>query len=90
MKFRAPSKNGWVTLSGIVSWVFQRNSAADSVRFQSGVRGVSNDITLKALARPSAVTESIEKVLKRDAGIDADNVGVTANGCKVILSGTIR
>lgn len=87
---QATVENGWVTLSGTVSWEFQRNSAADSVRFQPGVRGVSNNITLKSVATPSAVKDSIEKALKRDAGIDADKVGVTANGSKVTLSGSIR
>jgi osmotically-inducible protein OsmY len=83
-------EDGWVTLNGAVSWEFQRNSAADAVRYISGVRGVSNNITLKPDVKPSAVKESIEKALKRDAGIDAKNVGVTANGSKVTLTGKIR
>lgn len=83
-------EDGWVTLNGAVSWEFQRNSAADAVRYISGVRGVSSNITLKPDVKPSAVKESIEKALKRDAGIDAKNVGVTANGSKVTLRGKIR
>ena len=39
-------ENGWVTLSGSVTWGFQRNAAADAVRYVSGVKGVSNNITL--------------------------------------------
>lgn len=87
---QATVQNGWVTLTGNVSWEFQRSSAADSVRFQPGVRGVSNNITLKSVVKPTEVKESIEKALKRDAGIDAQNIGVTASGSKVTLSGKIR
>ena len=44
---QATVENGWVTLTGTVTWEFQRNAAVDSVRYLSGVKGVSNNITLK-------------------------------------------
>ena len=89
-EIQATIENGWVTLTGSVSWEFQRTSAADAVRYISGVRGVSNNIMLQPVVQPAAVKESIEKALKRDAGIDAQNVGVTAHGSKVTLTGKIR
>ena len=42
---QAVVEKGWVTLSGEVTWGFQRQSAEEAVRFQSGVKGVSNNIT---------------------------------------------
>ena len=87
---QATVENGWVTLTGIVTWEFQRSSAADAVKYLSGVKGVSNNITLKPTAQPTAVKDAIEKALKRDAEIDAENIRVSANGGKVTLTGSIR
>lgn len=49
---RADASAGWVTLSGEVSWHFQRQDAENCVRDLPGVEGVSNDISL----RPSTGT----------------------------------
>lgn len=86
---QATVENGWVTLTGIVAWDFQRNSAADAVRYLAGVKGVSNNITLKPTVQPTAVKDAIEKALKRDAEIDSDHITVSADGGKVILTGSI-
>jgi osmotically-inducible protein OsmY/uncharacterized protein YbcI len=82
--------NGWVTLAGVVNWEFQQRAALDSVRFLGGVKGVSNNITLKPIAQPSAVKDEIEKALVRNAEIDSGNVKVTADGGTVTLSGSVR
>jgi osmotically-inducible protein OsmY len=87
---QATVENGWVTLTGTVTWDFQRNSAMDSVRYLSGVKGVSNNITLKPSVQPTAVKDAIEKALKRDAEIDAENIKVSADGGKVTLAGTVH
>ena len=78
-------ENGWVTLTGVVNWEFQQRAATDSVRFLAGVKGVSNNITLKPTAQPSAVKDAIEKALVRNAEIDAGNVKVAADGGTVTL-----
>jgi osmotically-inducible protein OsmY len=83
-------ENGWVTLKGMVNWEFQRQAATDAVRFLAGVKGVSNNISLKPMAKPSAVKDAIEKALVRDARIDAGNVKVAADGGTVKLSGKVR
>ena len=87
---QATVENGWVTLTGTVTWDFQRNSAMDSVRYLSGVKGVSNNITLKPSVQPTAVKDAIEQALKRDAEIDAENIKVSADGGKVTLAGTVH
>ena len=81
---------GWVTLTGTVTWGFQRTAASDSVKYVSGVKGVSNNITLKASDSPTEIKDAIEIALKRDAGIDAENITVSAIGGKVVLSGSIH
>jgi osmotically-inducible protein OsmY len=87
---QATVENGWVTLTGSVQWGYERNAAEDAVSFLSGVRGVSNDITLKPSVRPTAVKDAIEKALKRNAELDAKNINVSADGGNVTLAGTVN
>jgi osmotically-inducible protein OsmY len=87
---QATVENGWVTLRGVVNWEFQQRAATDSVRFLAGVKGVSNNVTLKPTVQPSAVKDAIEKALVRNAEIDAGNVKVAADGGTVTLSGSVR
>ena len=82
--------HGWVTLKGQVNWEYQRNAARDAVCFMPGVKGVSNDITIKPMVQPSAVKHAIEKALVRNAKIDAGTVTVATDGGKVTLSGSVR
>ena len=86
---QAVVENGWITLTGEVEWEFQRNSAADAVRYLSAVKGVSNNITLKPSVQANAVQAAIEQALKRDAEIDAKHVKVSADGGTVTLTGSI-
>jgi osmotically-inducible protein OsmY len=45
-------RDGFVTLDGIVSWLFQRVAAESAVRHLRGVKGVSNEITLRSVPVP--------------------------------------
>lgn len=83
-------EDGRVTLRGQVPWQYQRRAAQDAVRYLAGVKGVSNEITIKPTVQPSAVKDAIETALKRHAEIDAARVKVRADGGKVTLSGTVR
>jgi osmotically-inducible protein OsmY len=87
---QATVAQGWITLNGHVDWEFQRTAARDAVCFMPGVKGVTNDITLKPTARPSDVKDAIEKAFVRNAEIDAGTVKVAADGGKVTLSGSVR
>ena len=87
---QATVAQGWVTLKGAADWDFERTAAHDAVCFIPGVKGVSNDITLKPAANPSAVKDQIEKAFVRNAELDAGTVKVAAAGGAVTLSGTVR
>ena len=86
---QATVEKGWVTLSGSVSWDYQRTAAAESLNFLSGVKGVVNDIVLEVGVNPASIRDAIEKALRRNAEIDAEHVHVTTDGGKVKLTGTI-
>jgi osmotically-inducible protein OsmY len=83
---------GWVTLKGEVDWGFQRSDAERVARRITGVRGVSNLITVKPRTAPSPeeMKKKIEDALVRSAEMDARNIKVEVEGNKVILTGTVR
>jgi osmotically-inducible protein OsmY len=86
---QATVSEGWVTLKGQVNWEYQRTAAKDAVCFMPGVKGVSNEITLKPIAQPSAIKDAIEKTLLRNGALDAGHVKVAAHGNMVTLSGHV-
>jgi osmotically-inducible protein OsmY len=82
--------DGWVTLSGTVNWYYEKTAAEDDVRKLSGVRGVTNKITIKPHVDPSNVKGKIDAALKRHAEVEAKAIRVTVqNGSKVVLEGKV-
>jgi len=81
---------GWVTLKGTVEWQYQKNDAERVVRRLTGVKGVTNLITVKPRVTASDLKEKIEKALVRSAETDAERITVEVDGNKVILKGTVR
>jgi osmotically-inducible protein OsmY len=82
--------DGWVTLEGEVQWQYQRRAAERAVRGLPGVKGISNMIRIKPLAKPAEIGRRIEEAIKRNAQLDANRISVKANGSEVILKGTVR
>jgi hypothetical protein len=81
---------GWLTLSGNVSWHFEKASAEDDVRKLSGVRGITNMIAIKPHIDSVNVKSRIDSALKRHAEVEANAIGVSVqNGNKVVLEGTV-
>lgn len=83
-------KNGWVTLSGKVTWGFQKTSAENAVRTLMGVKGVTNDITLAATIKGADVKQKIEDAFKRHAILDAKDIQVKVDSSTVTLNGHVR
>jgi osmotically-inducible protein OsmY len=83
-------RDGYVTLTGKVEWMFQKLSAERAVKYIRGVRGVLNYITLKPAVSPKDVQKRITEALHRHADLDARRIHIDAEGPKVILTGTVR
>ncbi|MEH2207432.1 MAG: BON domain-containing protein [Nostoc sp.] len=81
---------GWVTLKGEVEWQYQKIDAERVVHRLSGVKGVTNLITVKPRVTPSELKQKIEQALLRSAETDAQRITVEVEGSKVILKGTVR
>ena len=75
-------EGGWLTLSGDVEWQFQRQDAADSVRYLLVVTGVSNQIAIKPTLSSTVVKSDIEAALKRRAVADAQTISVAVKGVR--------
>jgi osmotically-inducible protein OsmY len=84
----AKVEKGYVTLSGEVEWEYQREAAERAVRSLTGVRGVSDLITLKPrVVRTTDVKARIEEALSRQAALEARSIGVETYNGTVVLKG---
>lgn len=81
--------DGWVTLTGEVSWNHQRTAAESAVRELSGVIGVFNQIELAARVRPADVQQRIAAALSRHARLEADRIGIAVDGATVTITGDV-
>lgn len=89
-KISVAVSDGWVTLKGNVEWEYQRNAAADAVRYLIGVRGISNTIAVTPRVTAPDVKAKIEAALKRSAEVDARRINVAVLDGKVTLTGNVH
>lgn len=83
--------NGWVFLEGQVDWGYQKISAQINIEDLYGVRGVTNNITVKnSTIDVSEIKTRITGAFHRNATIDAGNIRLEASGSKVTLLGSVR
>ena len=89
---KASVENGWVELTGEVEWDYQRSAAENAVRGLTGVKTISNKITIrpKVVVQPSDIKVKIEGALTRAAEREANRIAVEVRGTRVILSGKVR
>jgi osmotically-inducible protein OsmY len=83
-------KNGWVTLEGEVDWQYQKRSAELTLKNLTGVKGVTNEVLVRARVSTAQVKTKIEEALKRSAEIDARRITVAASDNTVKLWGNVR
>ena len=83
-------QKGLVTLSGQVTWQYQRGDAEQSVRKLSGVIGVINNIEIKPVTTTADIKRRIEKALTRRAKLEASAIRVNVtDGSMVTLEGKV-
>ncbi|MFZ0959395.1 MAG: BON domain-containing protein [Terriglobia bacterium] len=89
-RIRVIVENGRITLEGEVDWQFQKSAAEEAVLHLTGVKGVTNLITVKPKVAPSEVKEKIQAAFKRNAMLDANQIKVQVDGGKVTLTGIVH
>lgn len=82
-------ERGWITLTGEVKWNFQRTHAGTAVRNLTGVKGVSNLITLAIAADPADIQSRIERAFQRSARTEAEHVKIEIDHGDVTLRGNV-
>ena len=87
---KADVRDHMISLSGTVTWQFQREAAARAVMYIRGVTGVTNSILLTATAPPPGVKAAIEAAILRNAQLDSREITADINGGEVTLHGTAR
>ncbi|MBC7756019.1 MAG: BON domain-containing protein [Bdellovibrio sp.] len=83
-------EKGWVTITGMVDYEYQRQLASSSVRHLMVVTGVSNQVTIKSKLTSNTIKSDIEAALKRRALTDAQEIMVSVNEGKVALTGVVH
>lgn len=89
-RIKARLEQGWVTLEGEVEWEFERRAARRAVQNITGLRGVTNLVTLKQRASALDVSQRIKDALRRQAELDARMIEVEAADGAVTLHGTVH
>jgi osmotically-inducible protein OsmY len=89
-RIKAAVDGGWIDLEGQVEWQYQKWAAEGAVRNLTGVKGVTNLISVK----PKKVSTyevglKIKDSLRRHAELDADRITIEAKDGRVTLRGTV-
>ena len=87
--FKVKVEKGWVTLSGMADWYYQKEEAALDVRRLMGVVGLSNQITVKPRVDTAGLSDDINHALHRSWFFDASTLHVSAQDGCVHLTGTV-
>lgn len=84
--------DGWVSLHGEVEWEYQRRAAERAVSRLTGVRGVSNGITVRPGTRADGreLAERIVDALARNRATEAEGITVRVHGDTAVLAGLVH
>jgi osmotically-inducible protein OsmY len=89
-KIKIKVEDAWVTLEGELPWNYQREAARKCVNNIVGVKGISNNLTIKADSDEVVEKEDIENALARNWSINSKDVHVKVKGNTVTLTGIVN
>jgi osmotically-inducible protein OsmY len=87
---RVEVEDGWVTLSGEVDWRYQATSAEQCIRPLMGVRGLTNNISVKQRVSEKDISAEITAALTRQAQREAGQIKIEVDGGVVTLKGDVH
>ncbi len=82
-------ENGYIYLTGNLTWEYQQNAAKWAVQNLLGVKGVVNNIELAPTVEPFNISGEINKALERSADLAAKGIRVQVDGSTVQLKGRV-
>ncbi len=83
-------EKGWVTLQGELPWHYQKETAKNLVHYLSGVKGVTNSITVKSDSQDAIEQHAVEQAIGRSWSVDDSDINVKVSGTTVTLSGVVN
>lgn len=89
-KVKVKVEDGWITLEGELPWNYQREAAKTAVHYLMGVKGVTNNIKIKAETHDAIEKKDVEAALERNWAINTEDIDVSVSGTKVTLTGTVN
>jgi osmotically-inducible protein OsmY len=89
-RIKVKVEHGWVTLTGDVTWNYQKDAARRAIENIPGVKGVSNNILIRSQYVNALEKSVIEKALRRHWSINADDIHVAVNENRVTLTGKVN
>ena len=89
-KVKIKVEDGNVRLEGEVDWAFQRNNIQSAIQNLTGIRSVSNLISIKPLLKATDIQQKIKAAFQRSSSVDADKIAVFILGSTVTLRGKVR
>ena len=83
--------DGWIYLDGTVDWEYERIFAQRSVENLTGVKGVTNNISIKPKPiNAKEIRSKIAEAFHRSVTIDSSSIKIDLAGNKVTLHGKVR
>ena len=89
-KIQAKVDDGRVTLTGEVTWQYERQEAEQAIHRVLGVKLITNLINVKPRVAAAQVEKKISDALARHAALDARQIHVTTSGGKAVLTGHVH
>jgi osmotically-inducible protein OsmY len=87
---KADVGNHIITLSGTVTWEYQRDAAERAVTYINGLAGIRNDIALSQGAGVTVMKPAVEKALARNAQLRSQAIKIDVRDHELTLHGTVR
>ncbi len=88
-KINVEVEDGWVTLEGELPWNYQKDAAKNAVNNIAGIKGVMNNIKIKADSHDEIEKKAVEDAIGRSLSIDDCDIEVEVEGTTVTLTGTV-
>jgi osmotically-inducible protein OsmY len=88
-RIKVKVENGWVELEGEVLYNYQKQASQTAIKNLSGVKGVTNHISVKMQSKEVLEQKSVENALKRNWSINSNKVNVEVTGNNVKLTGIV-
>ena len=88
-KIKVRVENGNVTLDGSVPWDYQRKAAHKEIARITGVRSITNRLSIQSVARDALEKATIDEAISRHWSLDAEDVYIRVKDNTVTLTGEV-